>query len=61
VRLRFDVDAKHFGHYDPWWLAFGKMVWEFRHNHPINPWVSHLLLPSNSNAYARDFNDTGLK
>jgi len=35
------------------------MVWELRNYHPINPWVSHLLLPSTSNAYARDFNVMG--
>ena len=28
----------------------------FVHNHPIDPWVSHLPLSSNSCAYARDFN-----
>jgi hypothetical protein len=32
------------------------MVWALSNNHPINPWVSHLFLPSNSIAYARDFN-----
>jgi hypothetical protein len=51
----FDVDAKHFWRYDPWWLAFAKMVWGLCNNHPINPLVSHLALPSNSNAYADDF------
>jgi hypothetical protein len=61
VRYALDVDAKRFGRYDPWWLAFGKMVWVRSNNHPINPWVSHLLFSSNSNAYARDFNVTGPK
>jgi hypothetical protein len=37
------------------------MVWVRENNHPINPWGSHLLLASNSNAYATDFNIIGLK
>jgi len=59
--LRVDVDEHRFGHYDQWWLAFGEMVWELRNNHPINPWVSNLLLPSNSIAYTREFNAMALK
>jgi hypothetical protein len=55
AQYAFDVDAKRFERYDPWWLALGKMVWELRNNHPINPGVSHLLFPSNSSAYASDF------
>jgi hypothetical protein len=31
------------------------MGWVRGNSHPINPWVSHLVLPSNSNAYADDF------
>ena len=37
-----------------------KMVWVRSNNHPIKPWVSHLLLLSNSNTYARDLNVMGL-
>ena len=38
-----------------------KMVWVRSNNHPIKPWVRHLLLLSNSNIYARDLNVMGLK
>jgi len=37
------------------------MVWVRSNNHPINSWVSHFLMSSNSEAYARDFNAMGLK
>ena len=47
VRYAFDLDAKRFGHYDPWCPAFGKMVWELRNNHPINLLVSYLLFKFN--------------